>query len=357
MRTLKAIFLSLVLIFHTVPSGNTASLTDCISVTNGQFKKGIFDTSYEISVRNICGDSFKELLNYTSLSFYAGTKVLNPERATILFLQSYGQMFSFKLRNLEAGTYSPYLKIWSPKDYSSRTVYLPGFSIVDPLDCIAVDRSEFINSRFDPLLRVILKNSCPDLDSNTFSGFRINLRLPGYLPYLSDKTIFSLSSYGSSFDFLLRDIKPGNYFPVVEVQNSNYQTLKFNLSNFSVLASATSAPIPNNSNATSSGTIFKTVCAVSKEFSEQCSDFPEFNFDLCSSLKRASLQEKVGTKWVSLGMVSGNKDSSICPNSRYPYYILASGTNASGKKTELRLVFTKTAKVPSFTQNFTLIYR
>ncbi len=357
MRAFKVLLLSLALALTAVSPANAASVADCISVTSGQFKKSIFDTTYEITVRNACGDNVKELLNYTSLSFYAGKSVLNPETETIFYLQSYGQNFTFKLRNLKPGSYSPYLKIWSPKDYSSRTVYLPGFSIADPLNCVSVSNSEFFNSKFDPILRVTVKNNCSDLDSNAFSGFQYSLNLPGYFPYLSSKSIYSLSSYGSSLDFSLRDIRSGSYSPTLEIRDSSYQTKRVSLGTFYVSSSPTPVPVPVKTSSSSSNASLTEVCAISKEFSDQCSDYPDFSFDLCSSLQKASLQEKVGTKWVFLWTVTGTRDASICSDSRYPFYVLASGVNETGKKTDLRLVFTKTSKISSFTQYFTLVFR
>jgi hypothetical protein len=357
MRATKALFLSLALAFGTMSSANAASVADCISITSGEFKKGSFETTYEITVRNACGDSVKDLLNYTSLSFYAGSSVLNPETASIFYLPTYGQNFTFRMRNLKAGKYSPYVKIYSPKDYSSRTVYLPGFSITNPLDCVRVTSSEFFNSKFDPLLRVSLKNDCSDLDGNSFSGFQYTLDLPGYFSYLSSKSIYSLSSYGSSLDFSLRDIKPGSYSPSLLIKDSDYESKRVNLGSFFVSSKANPAPIPKKSSVSGRGASLTQVCATSKEFSEQCSDFPDFSFDFCSNLQNASLQEKVGSKWVFLWKVNGTKDSSICSDSKYPFHILATGENKTGTKSSLRLVFAKTSKLSSYTQNFNLVFR
>jgi len=357
MRALKALFLSIALALSTMSSANAASVADCVSVTSGQFKKGSYESTYEINVRNACGDSFKELLNYTRLQFYAGSSVLNAESASILYLPSYGQNFTFRLRNLKPGNYSPYLKISSPKDYSSRTVYLPGFSVADPLGCVTVSSSEFFNSKFDPMLRVTVKNSCSDLDSRAFSGFQYNLNLPGYYSYLGSQSVYSLSSFGSTLEFSLRDIKPGSYSPTLEIKDDNYQTKRVNLGTFYVSSTPTPVPVPTKSSVSGNSSSLSQVCATSKEFDEQCSDYPDFSFDFCSSLQKASLQEKVGTKWVFLWTVTGTRDSSICSDSKYPFYILATGENPTGKKTSMRLVFTKTTKISSYTQNFTLIFR
>ncbi len=349
--------LSVVMAFSAMSSATAASIADCISVTGGQFKKGIFDTTYEVTLRNACGDNFKELLNYSSISFYAGSSVLNPETDTIFYLQTYGQNYTFKLRNLKPGRYSPFLKIWSPKDYSSRTVYLPGFSILDPLNCVSVSESEFINDKFDPILRITVRNNCADLESSAFSGFKFSLNLPGYSQYLSSRSLFIISDYGSSLDFSLPDIRAGSYSPTLEISDNNYQTKRIGLEVFYVTAAPTPLPAPTKSSVKGKNGLFTQICATAKEFTPNCSDYPEFNFDLCSSLQKASLQEKVGSKWVFLWKVDGTKDSSVCSDARYPFYVLASGENKTGKKTELRLVFSKTSKVASYTQYFSLTSR
>ena len=357
MRKSWILVVSIALAFSAMASAQAISLADCIAVSSGQYKKGFLGSSYEVTVVNACGDNAKELLNYTSLSFYAGNSVLNPETDTIFYLQSYGQNFSFKLRNLKPGKYSPYLKIWSPKDYSSRTVYLPGFSIADPLNCLAVSESEFLNSKFDPLLRISIKNDCSDLESSAFSGFQFNLSLPGYFPYISSKSLYSISSYGTSLEFSLRDIKSGSYFPTLEIKDSNYQTRKIPLGVFNVSSAPTPAQTPKKSSASGNTASLTQVCTTSKEFDEQCSDYPDFSLEFCSSLQKASLQEKVGAKWVYLWTVTGTRDSSTCSDPKYPFYIVASGENQTGNKTFMRLVFTKTTKISSYTQNFTLVFR
>ena len=86
-------------------------------------------------------------------------------------------------------------------------------------------------------------------------------------------------------------------------------------------------------------------------------DFPKFRFDLCSSLQKATLQKKVGTKWLSLKIVSGKRSLSICPDDTYPFYVSASGEDKTGKNTEMRLVFIKTNRVSSFTQFFSVEFR
>jgi hypothetical protein len=357
MRVLKILFLSFALTLSTISTANAASLADCISVTGGKFKEWGSSSTYEITVRNACGDSFKESLNYSSLSFYAGSSVLNPETASIFYLQSYGQTFSFKLGNLKAGTYSPYLKIFSGKDYSSRTVYLPGFSIADPLNCVAITGSEFIGSKFDPSLRVSVMNSCSNLESNSFSGIQFSLKLPGYTPYIVSKSINFLDSSGSSLVFSLQEIKSGSYYPSLEIKDSNYQTIRVNLETFYVSSTPTPTSSPTKSAVTGKKGSSSQVCATSKGIVDQCSDYPFFSFSVCSNLQKASLQEKTGSTWVFLWTVTGTKDSSVCSDSRYPYYILASGNNKTRKKTDLRLVFTKTSKLGSFTRNFSLVVR
>jgi hypothetical protein len=242
-----------------------------------------------------------------------------------------------------------------PKDFSFRTIYLPGFSITDPLNCITFAESQFFNDKFNPLYRVTLENSCSDVSSRDFSKFELELKIPGYFQYISSQSIYSLSNYGSTFDFFLRDIKSGTYFPFLEIRDNYYKTRKIELNPLFIATSPT--PIAKKTYNNNGGITPTQVCSLSKNFAEQCADYPNFSFDFCSSLQKASLQEKVGTKWVFLWNVSGKKDSTICTDNKYPFYILVSGQNKSYKKSELRLIFSKTSNISSYTQYFTLEFR
>lgn len=355
MKVSKILGLVFLVLIGTISSANAVSLADCISVSSGEFKKGTFETTYEVSIRNACGDTVKDQLNYSSISFYADSSVLNPETQYIYYLQSYGQDFSFKLRNLKSGNFRPYLKISVPKDYSYRTVYLPGFSISDPLNCISLYDNKFINDRFNQTLRITLKNTCSDISSSEFSGIQLSLSIPGYYQYINSQSVYSLANYGKDFDFNLQGIKSGTYYPVLEIRNSSYQTRKINLD--SIYISIAPSPTPTKSSSNGSSGKYTQICSTSKEFDDQCAVFPSFSFDFCSSLQKGVLYEKVGTKWVFLWAISGTRDSSICSGSKYPYYIIAEGENRTGKKTDLKIVFTKTSKISSYSQLFTLRFQ
>ena len=361
MRRVLAVLLSIGFLVGIVPNAQSASLADCISVTSGQFKKTSYETTYSISYRNACGDAYKEQLNNTTLSFYADSSVLNPEITYVLYLQTYGTDWSFKLRNLKAGSYRPYLQISVLKDRSFRTVNLPGFTIADPLNCIAITDSQYRGDKYESILRINLRSECSDLSSSDFSGIQFTLNVPGYYSYIGSQSIFSLASYGTYLDFSLRDLKPGTYVPIIEIRDKGFKTRSITLFSFTIAGSPTPTPIPTRSASTSSNgnssLAGQQLCAISKGLIDQCSEYPNFNFEFCSSLQKASLQEKVGSTWVYQWTVIGTKDPDVCSESRYPFYVSVIGENVISKKTYMRLVFTKTSKIPSYTQSFSLEIR
>ncbi len=350
LTTLVAICLSAV----SMPAANSAYLADCIVASNANLRDSGFEKVYEVTLRNACGDTFKEALNYTGLSFYADYSIVNPEQDSIFYLQSYGSTYKFKLRNLKSGNYRPYLKIFVPKDYSNKTINLPGFTIANPIDCIQLSNNQFNSDLFAKTLTVVLKNTCSSLTSRDFSDLQLSLEVPGYFGYISSKTIFGIDSYGTDFRFELPDIKPGSYSPQLIVKDSNFNSRKFTLSTFQIIASPKPTPSASNSVPKQSTANNSKICAVAKNFADQCSDFPNFLFELCSSLQNAKLQERVGNSWTNLWNVKGKKDSSRCSARTNPYLVKVSGTNSTYARTSLRLVFTKTSKINSFTQVFTL---
>lgn len=354
MRRWSVAFLSLLLCGFHLPHAKAAYLADCIVATNANFRDSGFEKVYEVTLKNACGDAFKESLNYTGLSFYADTYTANPEQDSIFYLQSYGSTYTFKLRNLKGGTYRPYLKIFVPKDYSNKTINLPGFTIANPLDCVAYVNDRFTSDIFTKTLTVTLKNNCPSLSGRDFSNLQLQLDVPGYYGYISSKTIFSLESYGTDFQFELSDIKAGNYYPVLTVKDTNFNNKRFTLSTIRITASPTPTPSASRTASRIPSSNSTKLCATAKNFDDQCLDFPNFQFELCSSLQNGQLQERVGNTWTNLWKVKGTRDSTSCPSRTNPFFISVSGTNATKSDTSLRIVFTKTTKLSSFTQYFKL---
>jgi hypothetical protein len=352
-RTLASL-IALVISAICLPAANSAYLADCIVATNANLRDSGFEKVYEVTLKNACGDTFKESLNYTGLSFYADYSTINPEQDSIFYLQTYGSTYTFKLRNLKSGSYRPYLKIFVPKDYSNKTINLPGFTIANPLDCIQLSSSQYNSDFFAKTLTIVLKNACSSLSSRDFSNLQLSLEIPGYFGYISSKTIFSLDSYGTDFRFELPDIKAGSYSPQLTVKDSNFNSRRFALATFQIVASPKPTPSPSSSVSKQPTARNSQLCAVARNFADLCSDFPNFLFELCSSLQNAQLQEKVGNSWINLWKVKGKKDSSRCSSSSNPYLVSVSGTNATNVNTALRLVFAKTSRTKSFTQVFSL---
>jgi hypothetical protein len=354
MKRTFASLIALVIFAFCMPAAHSAYLADCIVATNANLRDSGFEKVYEVTLKNACGDTFKEALNYTGLSFYADYSTINPQQDSIFYLQSYGSTYSFKLRNLKGGSYRPYLKIFVPKDYSNKTINLPAFTIANPLECIQLSSSQFNSDFFAKTLTIVLKNSCSSLSSRDFSDLQLSLEIPGYFGYIADKTIFSLDSYGTDFRFELPDIKAGSYSPQLTIRDSSFNSRRFTLSTFQIAASPKPTPSASNSASKQPSTGKSQLCAIAKNFYDQCSDFPNFLFELCSSLQNAQLQEKVGNSWINLWKVKGKRDSSRCSSSGNPFLVSVSGTNATMTKTSLRLVFAKTSRISSYTQSFTL---
>lgn len=352
MRRLLITFLAIFLCGLNSPQANAAYLADCIVATNANFKDSGFEKVYEVTLKNACGDAFKESLNYTGLSFYADYYTVNPEQDSIFYLQSYGSTYTFKLRNLKSGTYRPYLKIFVPKDYSNKTINLPGFTIANPLECVAYVTDRFTSDIYSKTLIVTLKNNCLSLSGRNFSILQLQLEVPGYYGYISSKTIFSLESYGTDFQFELPEIKAGSYYPTLTVKDSSFNSKRIPLSTIRIMASPTPTPSASKTSSKISPVGTAKLCSTAKKFDDQCADFPNFKFQLCSSLQNGQLQEKVGSVWSNLWKVKGIRDSISCPSRTNPFLVTVSGTNSTKIDTSLRIVFTKTAKLSSYTQYF-----
>lgn len=347
----------LLLTYVGAPISRAANLADCIVVSSAGIKESFFEKVYEVTLKNICGESFKESLNYTGVSFYADYSTVNPEKDTIFYLQPYGSTYSFKLRDLKSGTYRPYLRLFVPKDYSNKTVNLPGFTIADPIECVGYLRDRFIAESFSKTLTITLKNLCPTLSSREFTNLQLQLDIPGYYGFISSKNVYILDTYGTDFQFELSDIKAGNYFPVLNVKDSNFKSKRISLSPIRIFSTPAPTPLPSKTASGIPSESTSKLCSVTKNLKEQCMEAPNFKLEFCSSLKNGQLQEKVGNTWVDLWKIKGIRYSTSCRSTANPYLISVNGTSTTQNVTSLRIVFTKTKKVSSYIQKFELINR
>ena len=325
-----------------MPISHALSLADCIAVTSTQYRNSTFGKTYEVTVKNACGDSVQEALNYSSISFYASSSTLNPETQSIYYLQSYGKTFSFKIKVTKGGVYEPYLQIRVPQDYSNRKIYLPSFKITDPLTCLSASNSIFQNDKFSPVYTVNLMNTCSDVSDSTFFGFYAELKILGF-PFISQRQLIS-GGY-SNLRFFMNSLPNGIYYPTLEITDNDFNQQTIKLSPFTV---------SNTSSTGKSNTSLKQWCSTATDIEGTCLEYPNFKFELCSSLQKGNLQQKSGNTWIKLWNVSGTRDTSSC-DSQYPFLISITGTNKSAIKLKMRIVFTKTNKIASFTQYFDLI--
>jgi hypothetical protein len=181
-----------------------------------------------------------------------------------------------------------------------------------------------------------------DFESGSFDVFAFN-----------SQSIFNLSSFGKTVQFELRGIKPGFYSPTLKITSrEDFSSKRVRLPAYTIEASRQPALGDDGGSATVSN---KEVCSRASGFDTLCQDYPNWIFEMCSSLKDGTLQEYVGNKWVTLWKVKGYKDQSACED-RFPYAIDLSGNTSLkvGKTSQMRIVFKGTESRSGFTQRFTL---
>jgi len=220
------------------------------------------------------------------------------------------------------------------------------------VDCVIVKSAGLSMFSYfgSPAYEVKVVNGCDsdigsvrlDFESGSFDVFAYN-----------SQSIFNLSSFGKTVQFELRGIKPGFYSPTLKITSrEDFSSKRVRLPSYSIQAPRQ----PDLGNYGGSATVSdKQVCSRAKDFDTLCQDYPNWIFEMCSSLKDGTLQEYVGDKWVTLWKVKGYKDQSACED-RFPYAIDLSGNTSLkvGKTSQLRIVFKGTELRSGFTQRFTL---
>jgi hypothetical protein len=356
MRKLIGIILSvLVIVPLEVLPANASFLSDCIYVSSAKFNKTSFETSYSVTLNSRCDSNTSRGLDYSGISFYADRSVINPIRATYYY-NSWGvtQKFvipSWDLARLAPGVHYPTLRIFTPKDYSNSTISLPSFTTNDPLSCISADL-ERVDSSFNPVkIEVGLKNICSDLSGSDFSGYRIQLLIPGYYSGTLEQSIYSLNTYFSTYSFQAWDLKAGFYIPSLEIIGSNSQRKTLSLDSFDIRGKSK----VNSPNSSSTNTKSKKIyCSYAPGFEKQCEDWPSFTFDLCSPLQNSNFEQKISGKWVFLWKIKGTRDSEKCTDPKVPFYAIAQGESKITGVVQFRLVFQKNSKATNTIQPFTL---
>lgn len=335
---------------NSIVAANAAELIDCLYVSDASYKNSSWSTSYKVTINSYCDAKTTDQLSWSSITFYPDKSIRNGVSKTY-YASSWGTTMEFSIsssvyKSLKPGVQSPYLKIYSTSDFTSKTISLPTFSVEDPLECVSVSKSGATSIVGYVSYDLTLKNECSELSDSAFNDLKYEITVPGYSGYISSKTLYSLSSYGSSLSFSLPGILKGTYFPSFEISDSNYNSRKISINSFTVQGSGQS------STGSSSRTGLQN-CSYSSNLDTQCDVHPNFIFEMCSSLKSGSLQEKIGTKWVSLWKVTGVKDFSSC-DTNWPYFVSVRGESPSKTSSTMRVLFSGTSSTKGFTQLFTL---
>lgn len=205
-----------------------------------------------------------------------------------------------------------------------------------------------------PQYEISLYNGCQsdmggvtlDFDSGSFDVWGLDNHV----------SIWNLSSWTTTKSFSLEKIKPGFYFPSLKITaTQDYSTRRLNLPSFTIQAPIQPSLGDNGGIAVLPKTTInsKQVCSYSKIAGQNCTEYPNWTYSICSTSFSGVLQEKVGTTWVKLWNFKGSKDATC--DSKYPYLIRIDGsTKRTTGETQLRLVFTKTTKSPAWYDYFTL---
>ena len=167
------------------------------------------------------------------------------------------------------------------------------------------------------------------------------------------QSIYNLSSYGKTVQFQLENIKPGYYSPSLKITSrEDYSYKRVRLPAYTINAPNQ----PSLGNDGGSATLEnRRVCTSAPGFVTTCMEFPNWFFDMCSSLKSGTLQEFVGSRWKKLWQVTGDKDTKACKDDM-PYAVDLSGTTTLklGKSSKMRIVFKGTSVQSGFTRTFTI---
>lgn len=329
---------------------HSANLVDCLYVSKASFNNSSWSTSYKVTINSYCDDKTTDKLSWSSISFYPDKSILNGVSKTY-YANSWGTTLEFTIpswdyKRLKPGVQYPYLKIYSTADFTYKTISLPTFTVQDPMECVSISRSGASSIAGYVSYDLTLVNECSGLSDSAFDDLNYSISVPGYSAYISSKTLYSLSTYGSNLSFSLPGILQGTYFPTFQISDSNYNSRKITINSFTVQGRNLS------STGNSGGTALRN-CAYSSNIDTQCDSHPNFVFEMCSSLKSGTFQEKVGSKWVTLWKVTGDKDSSSC-DSKWPYFVSITGTNKSKTSTSMRIVYSGTSAQSGYTQLFTL---
>ena len=134
MKRLFTVIFALISIGHLatpIKAEAYGDLVDCVVVRSAGLSPFPYfgSLAYEVKVQNGCDADIGTIkLEFDSGSF----DVFSFGSESIYNLGSYGKTVQFQLENIKPGYYSPTLKITATKDYSTRRMNLPSFTIEAP---------------------------------------------------------------------------------------------------------------------------------------------------------------------------------------------------------------------------------
>ena len=198
--------------FSSINKAPAAGFVNCVSVTCAEVTQEFGDNVYSIEVRDLCESGIRSY----SLTLVPNRFSVPNVSNSYVILYGYSKKVTFSLKNFTPGVYQPSLLITSSKDYERRTISLPGFTIRSPLDCIELSRSGLDPGSLSRNYSLVLKNVCSELDSYDFDN--VSMQLMGVAnAQPSYQEIYSLSDYGTTFNFNLVGLSKGSYFPKMAI--------------------------------------------------------------------------------------------------------------------------------------------
>jgi hypothetical protein len=340
-KILVVFFLSTGMLISLIPKASSVGYANCVNVSSAQVTKEFGNLVYALQVNDVC-DAGVRSYSLTLLSNkYSVPNVFN----SYVILYGYSTKVTFSLKNFKPGRYQPALEILSSKDFEKRTISLPEFTIQAPLDCVQLDRSGLDSGSLSQNYSLVLRNACSELDSFAFGN--ISLQLMGVIgAQFSYQKIYSLSEYGTSFNFNLNGLSPGSYFPTLYLKDElNSGSKNLPLTPFTI-QKQTNTPSRVSSN--------KQVCISGKDYSEECFDYPDWTYEVCSPNQSGKVQIQSGSNWIFGWNFKGTKDLDRCYTAQ-PFLITITGASTRGAN--LRLAYTKYQSKAAFYSYFKVVVR
>lgn len=322
------------------PPSYSAGYANCVSVSSAEINKEFGNLVYSLKIRDLCDSGIRSYKLTLKSNKFSVPDVTN----SYVILFGYSKSITFSLKNYSPGDYNPSLEISSSEDFERSTISLPGFRIDSPINCLQIMRSGLDPSSLSYTYSLTVKNVCSSLDSYSFGNVYFELQGAGLNS--GSQKLFSVSDYGTSLTFRLSGITSGTYFPSLYVRDfTNSGSKSFQVSGFTIGKGS-----PKSSESVSS----KQVCVSGKNYSEECFDYPDWTYEICSSNQSGKVQIKSGSTWLFGWNFKGTKDLDRCQADN-PFLITISGYSKASAN--LRLYFAMYQSKPTFYSNFKVTVR